>query len=471
MAPAAIPDETSEESSHPPSNEAPNLIFHPTAGYKLPRLVGSDGIHLFCKDGRDIVDACGGPGVACLGQGSEVKKRIKAAEDRQRNEVAYSSAHFFTTTGAGDLEECLIESTDGKMTGAWFCSSGSESLEAGIKLARQFHVRTGHPLRVNFIARKNSYHGSTLGALSLGSHEWRREIYEPMLGQNFSHVSRCNAYRDLGPGETIPQYVARLKQELVDEIERLGRETVCAFVVEPVVGAAMGSVPPVPGYFRAMREVCDEYGVLLVFDEVMCGMGRIGYLHAWQHPLIDVVPDVQTFGKGLGAGYQPVAGIMFGKKIADVLGPFAHGQTYQHHPIACAVAYEVQCMIREWNLLHKVNVMGKRLIRGLHTELDKHPKVGDIRGLGQFISLEFVKDKKTKEPFPHRFQVAERIHRLGMQRSHCICLYHGQGCADGKNGDIVMVMPAYTVTEDEIDMIVDRTAIVIREFFETAADL
>lgn len=324
------------------------------------------------------------------------------------------------------------------------------------------------PQRIRFISRREGFHGVTLGSLGAGGHLTRRALYEPLLSKNTSHVSPCNAYRGQKDGETDDQYVARLKQELDAEFQRVGPDNVIAFIAEPVVGAAAGCVPALPGYFPAMREVCDKYGALLVLDEIMSGMGRCGTLHAWEQE--GVVPDIQTIGKGLGGGYAAVAAILINNRVVDVLdkgtGAFSHGHTYQGHPIACAAAAEVQTIIKEERLVENCAAMGKVLEKGLKARLSDHPNVGNIRGKGLFWGIELVKDKLTKQPFDPKETIAMSIHEHGMEEPFNISLYPGTGVADGKTGDVVMISPPYTVTQDEIEKIVDLADRVIRDYFK-----
>ncbi|KAI9807041.1 MAG: hypothetical protein M1825_005758 [Sarcosagium campestre] len=305
-------------------------------------------------------------------------------------------------------------------------------MEAAMKLSRQYflELKPAQPERTNFMARKESYHGTTLGALSMSGHVARRKLFEPMLHENVHRVSACNAYHGMHAGEIAAEYVTRLAQELDDKFQQLGPETVCAFVAEPIVGAALGCVPSIPGYFRAMKAVCDKHGALLIFDEVMCGMGRTGTLHAWEQE--GVVPDVQTIGKGLGGGYAPIAGVLINHRVVDTLtqgsGSFSHGQTYQGHPVACAAAAEVQRIISKDDLL---------------------------------ANIELVKDRASKTPFDPTDGVAMAIHDMGMLPEHGISIYPGTGSVDGIVGDHVMLAPPYTVTPDEIRRIVDLTVMVI----------
>ncbi|MCJ1290501.1 hypothetical protein MMC34_002040 [Xylographa carneopallida] len=409
-------------------------------------------------------DATGGAAVACIGHGDP---SVKEAVVQQMDEVSYCHSLFFSSSGAENLAKDLIDSTNGVMARAFIVSSGSEAMEAAIKLARQYFLELGQPARTRFIARSESYHGTTLGALSMSGHLGRRKLFEPMLLDNVSRVSACNAYRGMRDGENTEGYVGRLAQELDDEFERVGSGSVCAFVAEPVVGAALGCVPAVSGYFRAMKAVCDKHGALLVLDEVMCGMGRTGSMHAWQQE--DVTPDIQTIGKGLGGGYAPIAALLISPRIIAALshgsGSFLHGQTYQGHPVACAAAHRVQTILRTQNLIPHAARMSVLLARGLHAGLDRHPHVGDIRGRGLFWGIEFVEDKRAKRAFAPERGVAWRVHEKGMAEGWGISLYPGQGTVDGVAGDHVLLAPAYNVTEGEVEWVVRQTVGVVEEVF------
>lgn len=356
------------------------------------KVVSASGNYLYLSNGQKILDATGGAAVSCLGHGNE---RVKNAMIAQMETVSYCHSLFYATSAAEELATELIDSTDGKMARAFIVSSGSEAMEAAMKLSRQYflELKPSQPQRTKFIARKESYHGTTLGALSMSGHVARRALFEPMLLGNISRVSACNAYRGMQEAESDEEYVNRLAKELDDEFQRLGPDTVCAFVAEPVVGAALGCVPPVPGYFEAMRAVCDKYGALLVLDEIMSGMGRTGTLHAWQSSLINVVPDIQTIGKGLGGGYAPVAGLLANHKVIDVVkngsGAFSHGQTYQGHPISCRAAVEVMREMKEKSLVDNVAKMGMLLGQMLRDRVGCLPYIGNIRGKGLFWGVSY----------------------------------------------------------------------------------
>ncbi|TKA71062.1 hypothetical protein B0A55_07236 [Friedmanniomyces simplex] len=412
--------------------------------------------------------------------------KVREAINDQMKSVSYCHSLFYATSAAEHLAKLLIDSTGGEMARAFFISSGSEAIEAALKLARQYHLekKPSEPRRTQFIARQQSYHGTTLGALAVGGHVARRALFEPLLSENNSRVSPCYSYRGMqNANESEDSYVRRLEAELDAEFQRLGPANVAAFVAEPVVGAALGCVLPVKGYFEAVRRVCDRYGALLILDEIMCGSGRIGPvptarypkpLHAWQDPLVGVVPDIMTVAKGLGGGYMPIAAMLANHRVMDALqhgsGSFGHGQTYQGHPLACRAALEVQRIIQEHNLVHNVRRQGALLGKLLRAKLGSHPAVGDIRGRGLFWGIEFVRDKVTKEPFEPGEVVASGIHELGMQEPHNISLYPGNGSVAGRSEDHILIAPAYTVTGHEVQFIVDTTAQVIEEFFHRYGD-
>jgi adenosylmethionine-8-amino-7-oxononanoate aminotransferase len=355
--------------------------------------------------------------------------------------------------------------------GTGFTVLGSEAMEACIKLSRQFFYEKDQCTpRVNFIAREGSYHGNTIGALGISAHAKRRAPYLPFLMQNVHHISSCNPYRQRKQGESDASFVARKAAELEEKFQQLGPETVIGFVAEPIVGAALGCVPYVPGYLKAMKDVCHKYGALFILDEVMCGMGRSGTLHAWQAE--GIVPDIQTIGKGLGAGYQPVAAVLISGKVVDALldgsGQFTHGQTYQGMPVQAAAALEVQRILREQKLLENIKIQGAYLEQRLKSLLGGHPNVGDIRGKGLFWGLEFVRDKMTKDPFDPKLCVAQRIHNLAMSPPHNMTFYPGTGTVDGVSGDHGILAPSYVVTRDEIDHIAKVISDVVHEFFQSS---
>ena len=423
------------------------------AGGAPPVAVGGEGIYLHLADGSKIIDGSGGAAVACLGHGN---RRIAEAIGRQAAALAYAHTGTFSSQPAEDLAHIVLDGEPGGLTHAYFCSSGSEGTEAALKLARQYFVEIGQPRRTHLISRRQSYHGNTLGALAAGGNMMRRALYEPILSPAFSLVSPCFAYRFQHDHETDAQYVDRLADELEAEFQRLGPDTVMAFIAEPVVGATTGCVSALPGYFRRVREICDRHGALLILDEVMCGMGRTGTMHAWEQE--GVTPDLQVVAKGLGGGYQPIGGVLVGGKIVQAInagsGGFMHGHTYQAHPVACAAALEVQRIIRDDNLLDNVRAMGARLESALTERFGNHRHVGDIRGRGLFWALEFVTDRASKQVFDPALKLHERVKRETLSRG--VALYPMGGTIDGRRGDHIIVAPPYITTAPEIDAIVDR---------------
>ncbi|KAL6871680.1 adenosylmethionine-8-amino-7-oxononanoate aminotransferase-like protein [Trichoderma longibrachiatum] len=445
-----------------------SAVLHRDLKLSPSRVVSSHGLYIQFDNGRRILDATGGAAVSCIGHGDE---RVIEAIAAQARALDYCHTMFYSCPSAEDLCRQLIQSTGGQMARAFIVCSGSEAMEAAMKLCRQYFLElpTPEPSRTHFIARRESYHGTTLGALSVGGHAGRRKGYEPILMRNVSHVSPCNAYRYRMDDESTAQYVERLADELDAEFQRVGAYKVCAFVAETVVGAALGCVPAVEGYFKAMKAVCDKYGALLVLDEVMCGMGRTGTMHAWEQE--GVVPDIQTVGKGLGGGYAPIAGVLVGHRVIKALeegsGRFSHGQTYQAHPISCAAAAEVHRIILGEGLVDNALQMGKYLESLLKQRLGHHRHVGDIRGRGLFWGIEFVNDKAFKTPFDRDLDVAMLVHQKGLSLTEDggIMLYPGSGSVDGTLGDHVLLAPPYNVTTSQIDLIVNLTVLAIEAAF------
>ena len=418
-----------------------------------PIAVRGEGIYLHTADGHAVIDASGGAAVACLGHGN---RRVAEAIGRQAATMAYSHTGTFSNQPAEDLAEILLANEPGGLTRAWFCSSGSEGNEAAINLARQYILEIGQPQRIRTIARRQSYHGTTLGALAAGGNMMRREKFEPILSPVHSLVSPCFAYRFKHDHETDAQYLERLAVELDAEFQRVGPENVMAFLAEPIVGATTGCVVAIPGYFKRVREICDRYGALLILDEVMCGMGRSGTMHAWEQE--GIVPDIQVIAKGLGGGYQPIGGILIADRVVQALangsGGFLHGQTYQAHPVACAAALEVQRIIRDDRLVDNVRAMGVKLEQALTERFGNHRHVGDIRGRGLFWAIELVTDRATKAVFDPALKLNERVKAEGIARG--VATYPMGGTIDGKQGDHVIVAPPYIVDEADINAIVER---------------
>ena len=428
-------------------------ILHRSLLAAPPIAVGSHGVWITDESGREILDGSGGAGVSCLGHGHS---RVVEAMQRQASTLAYAHNGFFSSEAAEALADTLVGHEPGGLAYAYFVSSGSEAIEAALKLSRQYFLELGQPERCHFIARRQSYHGNTLGALAAGGNMRRREPYAPLLSQSFSHVSPAFAYREQAESETEAQFVDRLAAELEVEFQRLGPESVAAFIAEPIVGATAGCVPAPAGYFRAVREICDRHGALLILDEVMCGMGRTGTLHAWEQE--GIVPDIEAVAKGLGGGYQPIGGLLIAKRVLEPIragsGAFQHGHTYLAHPVACAAALAVQHVIRDEGLIQRVGELGRHLELRLNDRFGNHHHVGDIRGRGLFQAIELVADRGSKEPFAAELQLNLRVQQAAMERG--LACYPGSGSKDGKSGDHILIAPPYISTPEHIEMIVDR---------------
>lgn len=427
-------------------------IFHRLPRNDLPLAVGGEGVHIIDSTGKRYIDASGGAAVSCLGHGHPA---VIEAIKKQADDMAYAHTSFFTNQPAEELASFLVDNAPEGVEKVYFVSGGSEAIETALKLARQYFLEKGEPQRRHFIARRQSYHGNTLGALSVGGNMWRRKQFDPILIDS-AHISPCYAYRDRRDDESEAEYGLRIADELESKIQELGPDTVIAFVAETVVGATMGTVPPVPGYFRRIREICDRYGVLLILDEVMCGMGRTGTLFACEQDGIS--PDLITIAKGLGGGYQPIGATLSSAKIFDTIvggsGFFQHGFTYIGHATACAAGLAVQQTIQDQNLLENVRARGEDLDAALHDKFGNHPHVGDIRGRGLFRSIELVEDRATKKPFDPGLKINARIKKAAMGEG--LCCYPMGGCIDGKLGDHVLLAPPYISDQDVIAQIADK---------------
>jgi len=428
-------------------------VLHRSLRETPPRAIGGEGVWLIGEDGRRILDASGGAAVSCLGH---QHPSVIEAISRQASKLAYAHTSFFSSEPAEALADKLVGHEPGGLGYAYLVSGGSEAIEAGIKLARQYFIEIGQPQRRHFVARRQSYHGNTLGALAAGGNAWRREPYAPLLSTVFSHVTPAFAYHEKRDNESEADFVGRLAAELEAEFQRLGPENVAAFIAEPVVGATAGCVPAPEGYFRAVREICDRHGALLFLDEVMCGMGRTGTRHAWEQE--GIAPDIQAIAKGLGGGYQPIGAMLASTRIVDVIrdgsGAFQHGHTYLAHPMACAAALEVQRVIDDEQLLDRVKTLGAQLERRLTERFGNHRHVGDIRGRGLFQAIELVADRATRTPFDPALKLNQRIKATAFEGG--LGCYPAGGCMDGRSGDHVLLAPPYIATPDDIDMIVDR---------------
>jgi adenosylmethionine-8-amino-7-oxononanoate aminotransferase len=412
-----------------------------------PTAASAEGLYITLADGRRILDGDGGAAVACIGHGDP---RVIEAMTRQASQIDYVWSGSFSSGAAEQLAEHLLADAPGGLTHAMFVNSGSEAVEAALKLARQYFVEIGQPERGHFIARRQSFHGVTCGALAISGHVARKAKFAPLLAPSFSHVSPCFGFHYQMPGETDRAFVDRLRDELEAEFQRVGPHRVAAFCAETVVGGTSGAVEPVPGYFEAVREVCDRHGALLILDEVLCGLGRTGWRHAWQAE--GVAPDIQTIGKSLGGGYQPISAALVGRKVIGGLaagsGRFLHGHTFQAHPVGCAAALAVQNIIREENLIENARDMGVLLREAFVRALAGCPGIGDIRGRGLLLGVEFCVDPERRTPFDPSLRVCERIKEAAFEEG--LAVFAGAGTIDGIVGDHIFVAPAFNVDADSV---------------------
>ena len=429
-------------------------VFHRHLHHTPPVAVAAQGMTIVDAQGRRYLDASGGAAVSSLGHGHP---DVIAAMHAQIDRLAYAHTSFFTTAVAEELADVLVAGAPAGMEHVYLVSGGSEAVEAALKMARQYFVEIGQPQRTHFIARRQSYHGNTLGALAVGGNAWRREPFAPLLAPA-THVSACYPYREQRAQETPEQYGQRLADELEAAILAQGADRVIAFVAETVGGATAGVLTPVPGYLRAVRAVCDRHGVLLILDEVMCGMGRTGTLHACEQE--GVVPDLVTIAKGLGGGYQPVGAVLAHKRIVEAMsagsGYFQHGHTYLGHPVACAAALAVQRVIQRDGLLAKVRDDGVFFGEALRQALGGHAHVGDIRGRGFFWGVELVQDRGGKTPFDPARKVHARTRKEAMARG--LLCYPMGGTVDGRVGDHVLLAPPFIASRAELQDIAGRLA-------------
>ena len=427
-------------------------ILHRQLRGNYPVAVSAQGCWITDSAGKKYLDASGGAAVSCLGHGHP---DVLAAMHAQIDRIAYAHTSFFSTEVAEQLADTLIASAPSGTSHAYLVSGGSEAMEAALKLARQYFVEKGEPQRARFIARRNSYHGNTLGALAVGGNQWRRRQFAPLL-IDVEHVSPTYSYRDQRDGESAEQYGERLAQELEGAVDRIGGENVIAFVAETVGGATSGALTPPPGYFKRVREICDRHGMLLILDEVMCGMGRTGTLHACEQE--GIAPDLMAIAKGLGGGYQPVGAVLISAKVIDAIGAgsgfFQHGHTYIGHPVACAAALAVQQVFARDKLVERCAQQGARLGVRLSEAFREHPNVGDVRGRGLFQAIELVADRATKQPFEPALKVHAKVKKAAMEAG-MLCYPMG-GTIDGARGDHILLAPPFIISDEELDLLLGR---------------
>lgn len=427
-------------------------VFHRHCHAKLPSIASGEGVYLFDTEGKQYLDGCGGAAVSNLGHNHTA---VKDAIKQQLDAIPFAHTGFFTNQVSEDLATLLTDLAPDPLNHVYFVSGGSEAVESALKMARQYFVEIGKPQKTQFIARRQSYHGNTLGALAVGGNEWRKEPFRPLLS-SVHHISPCYAYRDQGDNETELDYSMRVANELETKILEVGADNVMAFVAEPVVGATTGAVPATEGYFKRIREICDQYDVLLILDEVMCGIGRTGTFYAFEQDKI--IPDLVTIAKGLGAGYQPIGAVVASSKIYDAIangsGFFQHGHTFMAHPMACASALATINTILNEHLLDKVTEQGEKLKNKLEVALQPLPYVGDIRGRGLFLGVELVADKLTKIPLASSTEANKKVKNIAMQ--HGLMCYPMAGTIDGKQGHHILIAPPFIINDEQLDELVTK---------------
>ena len=427
-------------------------VFHRHCHAKLPSIASGEGVYLFDTEGKQYLDGCGGAAVSNLGHNHTA---VKDAIKQQLDAIPFAHTGFFTNQVSEDLATLLTDLAPDPLNHVYFVSGGSEAVESALKMARQYFVEIGKPQKTQFIARRQSYHGNTLGALAVGGNEWRKEPFRPLLS-SVHHISPCYAYRDQGDNETELDYSMRVANELETKILEVGADNVMAFVAEPVVGATTGAVPATEGYFKRIREICDQYDVLLILDEVMCGIGRTGTFYAFEQDKI--IPDLVTIAKGLGAGYQPIGAVVASSKIYDAIangsGFFQHGHTFMAHPMACASALATINTILNEHLLDKVTEQGEKLKNKLEVALQPLPYVGDIRGRGLFLGVELVADKLTKMPLASSTEANKKVKNIAMQ--HGLMCYPMAGTIDGKQGHHILIAPPFIINDEQLDELVSK---------------
>ena len=438
-------------------------VFHRDTGFDYPVAISASGVHFTDSEGKQYLDASCGAAVSCLGHGD---REIIEAINTQLEKLQFAHTSFFTSEPAEALADLLVAHAPGELDRVYIVSGGSEANEAAMKLARQYFLETGQANRYRIISRRQSYHGSTLGTLAIRGNYWNRAPFEPLL-MEVSHIAPCYAYRGRQEGESEFDYGQRVANELEHEIERLGPETVMAFVAEPVVGARLGAVPPVTGYFKRIREICDRHGVLLILDEVMCGMGRTGSLFACEQE--GVAPDILTLAKGLGAGYQPIGAMMCTSRIHEAIHRssqvFQHGHTALGHPVACAASLAVVRAIVDRDLLPRVRDTGAKLMNALHQRFGNRDYVGNIRGRGLFIGIELVRDRASKQPFDSALGVSKRLKYAALANG--LLCYPWGGTVDGKSGDHILLAPPFILEDSHIEELVAKLDSSLRRVLAT----
>lgn len=428
-------------------------VFHRRPQKRMATAVSGAGVRLIDRDGKRYLDAsAGGAGMLSLGYSHP---RVVEALNAQSAQLAFIHGAIFTTEPLEALAEELVAQAPEGLDRMFFVSGGTEGIESALMMARQYAVEIGQTGRHRIIARKNSYHGSSLASFSVGDAHGRKAPFAPMLSET-AKISASYPYRHQRSDETEEQYGLRIADELEAAILEAGPETVLAFIVETVGGTSSGALPVMPGYFERVRAICDRYGVLLILDEVFAGMGRVGSLYACSS--FGVVPDFLVVAKGLAAGFVPMGAVLTSNAIHDAIsegtGYFQAGFTNSGHTLACAAGLAVQRVFREDGILDNVNRQGERLRAGLEERFGNHPHVGDIRGHGLARAIELVVDRASKSPFDASAGLAGRVAAESTARGF-ICLPAG-GTIDGRSGEHVMLAPPLIISDADVDEMVDK---------------
>jgi len=425
-------------------------VFYRKLGHEYPKIVRGEGCWLIDERGKRYLDAVGGAYVANLGHSNP---EIADAMARQARQFGYLSGTMFTHDPVEELARELADTLPGALSKLYFLSSGSEAVEAALKLARQYWVERGRPSKQRIIALAPGYHGSTLLALSVSAREAYKAMFRPWL-VDVHRIPAPYAYRCECGGESASCPVCS-GNVLEAAIRQLGADQVAAFIAEPVGGSSTGGSTPRPEYFARVREICDQHDILFIADEILCGAGRMGTW--WAIEPYGVVPDIMTMGKGISGGYAALSAVAAPERIVDVIaqgsGNFMHAQTFSHHPVACAAGVAAMHELKAKGLVERCARMGRVLHERL-APLAQLPHVGDVRGRGLLAGIEFVEDKASRAPFPRAARFAESFAEAALEAG--LTVWPNVGHADGTSGDLAMIAPPFIITDDEIGEIVSR---------------
>lgn len=434
-------------------------VFYRNSNKVYPRAVESRGMYIYDETGKEYLDMSGGAAVSCLGHQHPIV--VKALCD-QIQTMSYAHTSFFSNDPQEKLADKLASKFGELGAKVYFTSGGSEANETAIKLAWQFWQSKGQKNKQKIISREHSYHGNTYGALSISGNKPRRRRMGDIL-QEWPRIEACNIYRGKRADESLEAFGLRTANSLEAMIHSEGADTIAAFIAEPIVGASLGVMPAAPGYFKRIREICDEHNILLIADEIMCGMGRTGTFYA--HEQDGFLPDIVTLAKGIAGGYQPLAATIARAKVYESIAQdgnnFDHGHTYAGHAAACAAGVAVIGVIEDQNLLDNVVNQGEALHKALMDAFQDHPNIGDIRGRGLFRSLEIVADKYTKNPFPDDKAITKRLMQAVIKNG-LIC-YPGGGSEIDGLGSHILLAPPFILESKHIDQLIAKLTTVFNE--------